>query len=190
MAGGRNCRSGRRVWRPQGGIVRERRNPNIEDRQAATGCKLASNRYSTQGGRLMMRRVFCSSFSCLVLLAAADLPAFAQKDAGAIVGGVLDSSGASGPGAKVSAVNIGTNYAYTATTDTAGQYTISPVQVGTYKVSVSVQGFKTAVVEAITIEVQQRARVDFNLQPGEVKETIEVTERAPLLEADTSERGQ
>ena len=138
----------------------------------------------------MMRRVFCSSFSCLVLLAAAGLPAFAQKDAGAIVGQVLDASGASVPSAKVSAVNIGTNYAYTATADTAGQYTISPVQVGTYKVSVSVQGFKTAVVEAITIEVQQRARVDFSLQPGEVKETIEVTERAPLLEPDSSERGQ
>lgn len=114
----------------------------------------------------------------------------AQKDTGAIVGTVLDASGASVPGAAVSAVDAATNFTYTATTDATGQYVMSPVRVSTYRISVSASGFKTAVAESITLEIQQRARVNFTLQPGELKETIEVTGHAPVLETDSSERGQ
>lgn len=115
---------------------------------------------------------------------------FAQKDTGAIVGTVLDVSGGSVPGAEVTAVNTATNFAYHATTDAAGQYVMSPVRVGIYRLSVGAAGFKTEMIESLTLEVQQRARVDFTLQPGQVKETVEVTGRAPVLETDNSERGQ
>ena len=115
---------------------------------------------------------------------------FGQKDTGAIVGTVIDVSGASVPGAQVTAVSTATNFAYHAVTDATGQYVMSPVRVGTYRLSVSANGFKTEVIESLTLEVQQRARVDFTLQPGAVKETMEVTGHAPVLETDTSERGQ
>ena len=115
---------------------------------------------------------------------------FGQKDTGAIVGTVLDVSGGSVPGAQISAVNTATNFAYHAVTDAAGQYVMSPVRVGTYRLSVAASGFKTELVESLTLEVQQRARIDFKLQPGAVKETVEVTERAGVLETDNSERGQ
>ncbi len=48
--------------------------------------------------------------------------ALAQKDTGAILGTVLDASGAAIPGAQVSATDTATNYTYNATTDSAGQY--------------------------------------------------------------------
>ncbi len=115
--------------------------------------------------------------------------ALAQKDTGAILGTVLDASGAAVPNAEVSATDVATNYTYTATTDSIGQYVMSPVRVGTYRVSAKSPGFKTT-VQTITLEVQQRARVDFAVQPGELKELVEVTGRAPVLETDTSERGQ
>ena len=116
--------------------------------------------------------------------------AFGQKDTGAIVGTVLDATGASIPGAQVSAVDTATNFTYHAVTDATGEYVMSPVRVGSYKLSVSASGFKTEIVGSITLEIQQRARVNFTLQPGELKETIEVTGRAPVLETDNSERGQ
>ena len=129
----------------------------------------------------------CLRVAVLILCAGAIL--FAQKDTGAIVGTVLDASGASVPGAQVAAVDTATNFIYNATTDATGQYTMSPVRVGTYRISVGAKGFKTE-VESITLEIQQRARVNFTLQPGELRETIEVTGMAPVLETDNSERGQ
>jgi len=130
----------------------------------------------------------CIRMAALILCASAIL--LAQKDTGAIVGTVLDASGASVPGAQVTAVDTATNFIHNATTDATGQYVMSPVRVGTYRISVSAKGFKTEVAENITLEIQQRARVNFTLQPGEVRETVEVTGQAPVLETDNSERGQ
>jgi hypothetical protein len=115
---------------------------------------------------------------------------FAQKDTASIVGTVLDSTQASIPGAEVKAVNLDTNYVYRATSDTSGQFSMSPVRIGRYRVEVTATGFKTAVSETITLDVQQRARVDLTLVPGSIQETVEVQATAPLLETDTAERGQ
>lgn len=114
----------------------------------------------------------------------------AQKDAASLVGQVLDASGASVPGAQVAAENAETGFTYRAVTSTAGEWTISPVRIGTYKVTISAAGFRTAVFNAITLDVQQRQRVDVKLEPGQLSETVSVHERASLLETETSERGQ
>lgn len=127
-------------------------------------------------------------FACVLLLSCTAL--FAQKDTGAIVGIVVDATQASVPGAEVKAINLDTNYIYRATTDTAGQYSISPVRIGRYRVEVAAKGFKTAVAEQVTLDVQQRARVDLMLTPGALQETVQVEAAAPLLETDTAERGQ
>ena len=124
------------------------------------------------------------------LLLACGIAAFAQKDTGSIVGTVVDSSGASVPDAHVSANNAATDYTYNAITGNTGEYTISPVRVGTYKITVTANGFRTEISQSVTLEVQQRARVDFTLQPGDVKQTVEVSAQAPVLETDSSERGQ
>jgi len=114
----------------------------------------------------------------------------AQKDTASLVGRVLDSSGASVPNASVTAVNTGTNFKYEVTTSQTGEWTISPVRIGTYQVSISAKGFKTEMVESITLDVQQRQQVNVTLQPGHVTEVLTVQETAPLLETETSERGQ
>lgn len=116
--------------------------------------------------------------------------ALAQKDAASLVGQVLDSTGASVPDAQITAEDIQTAFVYRATSNSSGEWTISPVRIGTYKVSISAPGFMTAVVNSITLDVQQRQRVDVKLEPGHVTETMTVQEKAPLLETDTSERGQ
>lgn len=124
----------------------------------------------------------------LILLSAAY--AFAQKDTAALVGQVLDSSGASIPNASITAVNVGTDFKYETTSSQTGEWTISPVRIGTYRVSISAKGFKTSVVESITLDVQQRQQINVTLEPGHVTETLTVQETAPLLETETSERGQ
>jgi hypothetical protein len=120
------------------------------------------------------------------------VPSFshAQKDTASITGQVTDSSGAVVAGARVDAVNIDTNYTYHAVSNPTGEWTISPVRIGTYRVSVEATGFKKAEIAAFTLNVQQRQRLDVALQPGAITQTVEVKDAAPLLESDTSERSQ
>ncbi len=117
-------------------------------------------------------------------------PVLAQKDTGAIVGRVTDPSGAVVAGAAIRVTNLDTNFAVDARSDAAGEYTVNPVRVGRYRVAVTSAGFKTATAGPLAVDIQERARVDVMLVPGEVRESIEVTTTAPLLETDTSERGQ
>ena len=115
---------------------------------------------------------------------------FAQRDTASLVGQVLDPSGAAIASAEIAAVDIDTDFTYHAQSDTAGEWTISPVRIGKYRISISAKGFKTAVAGPITLDVQQRQRINVSLEVGQVSETVEVTGTAPLLETETSERGQ
>ncbi len=130
-------------------------------------------------------------FACLVaLLAASITPLFAQRDAASLEGRVVDSSGAVVANAAVVAVNTATNFAYRVQSDTTGAWSISPVRIGTYTLTISAPGFKQAVVGPITLDVQQRQRADVALQLGEVSEHVVVEGAAPILETDSSETGQ
>src|SRR6266849_9530590 len=61
----------------------------------------------------------------------------------ALVGTVTDSGGAVLPGAQVVAVNTGTKDTYETTTNGEGYYNIQFVKLGTYVISVTLQGFQT-----------------------------------------------
>ncbi|HEX3893425.1 MAG TPA: carboxypeptidase regulatory-like domain-containing protein [Terracidiphilus sp.] len=132
-------------------------------------------------------------FHCLSLLALSIFccsPLLAQRDAASLEGRVIDSSGAVVSNASVAAVNKATNFAYHVQSDASGEWTISPVRIGTYTITVSATGFKQAVVGPLTLDVQQRQRADVTLQLGAVSERVEVQGTSPLLETDSSETGQ
>jgi hypothetical protein len=133
----------------------------------------------------------CRNVAALSLLSLF-VPSFAhaQKDTASITGQVTDSSGAVVAGALVDAVNVDTNYTYHATSNQTGDWTISPVRIGTYRVTITSTGFKKAEIAPFTLDVQQRQRLDVALQPGAVTQTVEVQGAAPLLESETSERSQ
>ena len=84
----------------------------------------------------------------VVLVLLASLPALAQKITGDISGDVTDSSGAVVPNATVTADNLGTNQSRTITTSNSGNYRITDLAIGKYKVTASAQGFKTVVQNA------------------------------------------
>lgn len=127
---------------------------------------------------------------CLALLIASCYPAAAQRDAASLEGRVVDPSGATVPNASVAAVNTGTNFTYRAQSDASGAWIISPVRIGTYKITISASGFKQSLVGPVTLDVQQRQRADVTLQLGEVSEQVLVQGSTPLLQTDSSETGQ
>jgi hypothetical protein len=115
--------------------------------------------------------------------------AFAQTPTASITGQVKDSSGAAVAGAKVSARNLDTNIERSATTSENADYTIPLLSVGRYEVRVEKSGFRAEVQSGLVLQVDQRARIDFSLQVGQVSETVEVSASAPLLTSETSAVG-
>src|SRR5579864_6054863 len=156
----------------------------------------ARSTFSNPGRSFAMRRAitrcnFPSRF-LLILLACLSLTAglWAQKDTGTIAGTVTDPSGAVLAGAKVLVTDVDRGGAFTTTTSQSGEYVASPLKIGRYTVTVEHSGFKRAVSQPVTLDVQQRAVVNVRLQLGQATESVEVTGAAPLLETETSELGQ
>src|SRR5436190_6265592 len=114
----------------------------------------------------------------------------AQTTTGSIVGTVSDPSGAVISGANITVANIDTGIAVKAMTDSTGNYVVTPLAVGRYSVTVEAAGFKKSVRTDITVNVQDRVRVDVPLEVGAVTDTVEVQASAPLLQTDTSYLGQ
>ncbi|MFZ0968677.1 MAG: carboxypeptidase-like regulatory domain-containing protein [Candidatus Acidiferrales bacterium] len=116
--------------------------------------------------------------------------AWAQKDTGAIAGTVTDASGRVVVGAKVRVTDVDRGTEVDTVTSEAGEYTVSPLKIGRYKVAVEKTGFKTALAGPVVVEVQEHPTVDVTLQVGRVDETVTVVSQSPLLETETSDLGQ
>ena len=83
---------------------------------------------------------------CLFVIVVALLAGvgFSQIDQGAISGNVLDPSGAVIAGAKITAKGVLTGSVYETVSSSAGAYRFPNMRIGTYNVSVTAAGFKTA----------------------------------------------
>jgi Carboxypeptidase regulatory-like domain len=103
-----------------------------------------------------------------LLLLVVSFPLSSQTSTGTIVGTVADQSGAVVAGATVTVTNTGTGIAVKTTTDSTGNYVVTPLAVGTYSVTVEAAGFKKSISSNITVNVQDRVRVDSSLQIGEL----------------------
>ena len=112
------------------------------------------------------------------------LPVLAQKITGDISGTVTDNSGAVVKDAKIVAVNTATGETRSAMSSDAGFYRILELPPGNYKVTITAQGFKTTTRDA-QVALALVTTSDFQLQVGQVSETVEVEDVAPLV--DTSE---
>ena len=93
---------------------------------------------------------------------------------GEITGEVRDPSGAAVPNAVITAANKGTNAIRAATSNEAGIYSLPSLLPGTYDVKAVKDGFRAITRADIELQVQQTARIDFNMQIGQVTELVEV----------------
>ena len=125
----------------------------------------------------------------LVLFLAAGLSAFAQVENGRFVGSISDPQGAVVPNATVKATNVGTNIVQTAITNSGGDFVITPVKAGEYKLSVSAPGFQSITTSIIEVQVGQIVREDLTLKVGASTETVEVTTETPLISTDSATMG-
>ena len=127
---------------------------------------------------------------CLVALFVGVSPALAQSaSTGALAGTVTDPSGAVLVGANVAATNTGTGAARSTTTDANGAYKLSLLPPGEYRVKFSAQGFKTAEVSSVTVNVTETATVNHGLELGTQAEQITVESTAVTVQTENATVG-
>ncbi len=126
----------------------------------------------------------------LIALCCLVVPAWGQVDTGMIVGTVRDASGAAIPKAAVTITETQTNNRFEVESDKQGDYVSPPLKVGTYSVSVAMAGFKVYKRDGIILNVQDRLRVDPQMEIGGKTEQILVSGEVAPVQTDTSSLGQ
>jgi hypothetical protein len=114
---------------------------------------------------------------------------FAQRDLGTVTGTVSDAQGAAVPNAKITIVEDATGLSYDVTSSDDGTYTRPLLKPGTYTVTVEAAGFQKAQQKGIIVTAGDRVGANFNLQVGDVSQTVEVSAAAPLLQTETAAQG-
>jgi hypothetical protein len=115
--------------------------------------------------------------------------AWSQEVTANITGTVTDPSGAPIMGATATATDVRRGTTYSALTNDAGIFNISRIPIGQYTVKVQQKGFETAVHPAMNLDLNQTARLDFQLKVGQVTEVVEVAGGLPLLQTESPEVG-
>jgi hypothetical protein len=97
---------------------------------------------------------------------------------GSLTGTVADPTGAVVPTATVELTSLDTNAMMTQQSNAAGQFTFSNVRPGDYKLTVKMNGFRTASVPNLKIEVNKSSNLDVKLDVGTDNQIVEVTAAA------------
>jgi len=125
---------------------------------------------------------------CVSLFAA--LSAFGQTVTGSLVGHVADSSGGALAGVKIVATETTRGAVRQAVSNESGNYSISSMEPGIYKVTIEQPGFKTFVNDSVPVAINTTVRVDAALEVGAVSETVQVTANAVELKTDRGDLSQ
>ena len=131
--------------------------------------------------------------SRLTLVAAALLLtgglARAQEISAGITGRVVDASGGSIGNASVIMKDLDRGTDWPTKTNSDGIYTFPRIPVGTYSLTIEAQGFKKHTNPSILLEVNQRARIDVQMEVGAMTDSVSVTSEAAALQTETTQVG-
>jgi Carboxypeptidase regulatory-like domain/TonB dependent receptor len=121
---------------------------------------------------------YAMAFSCL-----------AQETTATLLGVATDPSGAVLPNVTIRVTNLATNISRETKSDASGSYSLPFLPAGDYSITATVGGFQAQKVDRITLQVQQAARVDFQLKVGDVNESVNVSASAAILQTENATVG-
>jgi Carboxypeptidase regulatory-like domain len=114
---------------------------------------------------------------------------FAQNTNATISGVIRDAQGGGVPSATIIALQPQTGQSHHVQSNDSGYYTVPNLPIGEYRVTITANGFKTSVIPSLTLQVNQSAELDINLELGAVTEQVSVTTDIPLLATESSSVG-
>jgi hypothetical protein len=128
-----------------------------------------------------------ASLTCVAVVMLACAPfAYGQTvTTGTLAGVVTDQQGGVLPGATVVAVHVPTGTTTEGVTQGDGRFSLLNVRVGgPYRVSVELPGFRSALIENVTVTLGESTEVPVSLQLATVSEVVQVTaEASPIFTA-------
>jgi hypothetical protein len=135
------------------------------------------------------KRLFAGILALCATLILSIADSHAQTNQGSLTGHVADSTGAAVPHAQISAREVDTGIVAKTESDEGGSFRFPALQLGTYDISVGMQGFKTARYSKVVIQLNSIAILDVVLQVGGAAEFVTVDGSAPSLQTESSEIG-
>jgi Carboxypeptidase regulatory-like domain len=135
---------------------------------------------------------FVRMFLFLIFISSLMGSVFAQAGStGAISGTVRDEKGAIVTGAQVEVVNATTGVTErTTTSDGNGNFGVTQLPPGTYKLAVTATGFSKAELPDVKVNLTETTTVNVPLKVGEISETVTVTEAASQIQLNSATTGQ
>ena len=115
---------------------------------------------------------------------------FAQFDTGAILGTVTDDKSATVSGAKITLEDINRGARLYATTGDDGVFQFPSAPIGRYRIHTEHAGFGIQTSQVFQLSIGTRQRIDFKLHVEQVQSTVEVQATVPIVQIDSSDRGQ
>ncbi len=115
--------------------------------------------------------------------------AYSQSSTGTILGRVTDVSGAGIPGVEIKVLREETNSERSTNTSESGEFAVSLLPAGNYRVTAYHPGFRVSRRDGIHLEVGEKARIDIKLDVGPIEQVVIVRGDAPLLQTGTSSSG-
>src|ERR1043165_5035639 len=134
--------------------------------------------------RVRGHKLLTSLLTFPLLSLSLSLNAFAQSTA-TVQGTVTDPKGAVIPNAKVTVRNQATGVERTAQTDSDGNYQVASLPVGVYRVEVQSTGFQTEVINTLSVEVGRTIVQNFQLNLGDISQSVSIVSDAPVVETAT-----
>ena len=125
-----------------------------------------------------------------LVFASVSVPCLAQVTTSTFLGTVSDPSGSVVVGANVTLTNQETGAANSKTTGDDGSFEFDFLRIGTYRLKITANGFKTLQTSDINLQAGANVRRDFKLELGAVSETISVEGTAPLVNTVSAEQSQ
>jgi hypothetical protein len=110
----------------------------------------------------------------------------AQAVTGTISGTVTDASGAVIAGANIEVKNTATGVTQTTVSNDQGRYNVPDLNVSTYDVQASKQGFETVIHKGVTISVGSELIVDLSLPVGQSQQTVTVESSVSQVETEST----
>lgn len=101
-------------------------------------------------------------------------------------GTVVDTSGAVIPGADIAAKHTGTGIVTSAVSNSEGVFSIPSLPIGTYTVTVTLQGFKTVVINNVVLTAGSPASVKATMEVGGVAEQVTVSSTSEIVQTQSS----
>src|SRR5215467_4437216 len=110
----------------------------------------------------------------------------AQSTNASLTGRITDPSKARIADARIAAINDNTNTRYETTSGVTGEYHLTNLPPGSYRIEIETPGFRKMIKPDVTLHVQDALEIDFEMTVGANSETVTVESGAPVMNTESA----